>query len=437
MIGILLALVGSVQASEPPPKIDAPIETGVRRSVDAAVVVGNEVYAYLPKVDFAERDAEVAYQTFLDTRGLLPENVGHLTGANRDQILDAVKRANAQVMDGGTVWVYFAGHGAASPSTGELMLVGDDAKQEPDVFASRSLSVGEIADAVEAPVVFVLDTCYAGFSRSGEQLIPGTRFAVPPNVEFGRPWPVTLWTAAGPDQISGPYGAARHGLFTYFAMGALRGWADGELGERDDAVSLGEAQQYVARAMTTLQVTNQAPALTTDDDQLVLSVGKGLERGPRLEALVRPTMVEVDEQVGVAKSPIPPVAEQYAWPITHMSGGTFEDAYNVEMKLRGDLMTIAGYDQDGRAALKRYRGGARHAALIPVGLVAGYATYLMAWDYKTGHNFHATASGAGAGAAGALVVGALVLETRWIIRRSQNRDHILEAANRVVQGEAR
>ena len=40
----------------------------------------------------------------------------------------------ALATDGGVVWVYFAGHGAASPETGERLLLGDDIR--PDLATS-------------------------------------------------------------------------------------------------------------------------------------------------------------------------------------------------------------------------------------------------------------------------------------------------------------
>ena len=401
------------------------------------MVVGNEAYAYLPEVSFAERDADAAYLTLLSTRGLPADNIVHLTGANREQILEAITDAADRIGDGGTLWVYFAGHGAASPSTGELMLVGDDAKQDPEVFTARSVTVEEILERTDSPVVFLLDTCYAGFGRSGEQLIPGTRFAVPPNLEFKRSWPVTMWTAAGPDEISGPYGAARHGLFTYFALGALRGWADGELdGRRDDAVTLDEAQAYVSRALTTLQVTGQSPALTVTAPVGALVEGRGLEEGPALETLARPGLLEIAESDG-PKSLIPPIAEGLAWPITHVSGRTFEDAYNVELNMKRELMPLAEYDKDGHEAVKRFkRMRAVHATAIPLGVTGAYGAYLFGWDYTTGNNIGPVSGGLFA-ASTALAAGMITWETvRWL-RRPEQRDEVLEAANRVVRGDAR
>ena len=79
---------------------------------------------------YALRDAKVAFETFRLTMGIPAERLHHVEGASRDEIVDAVRSAAEQVGPGGRLWVSYAGHGAASPSTGELMLVGDDATHE-------------------------------------------------------------------------------------------------------------------------------------------------------------------------------------------------------------------------------------------------------------------------------------------------------------------
>src|SRR5690606_14890195 len=94
------------------------------------------------------------------------------------------------------------------------------------------------------------------------------------------------WNAAGPDQLSGPFVPARQGAFTYFAIGALRGWADGHVdGRRDGTVTANEAQLYVADALRAVQITDQQPQLATPDaDRRVLAQGGWFEQGPTLDA---------------------------------------------------------------------------------------------------------------------------------------------------------
>ena len=140
---MFFGLAATALAGTSVPDVDSPLRLGAKGSADAAVVIGIEDYAFLPDVPYAARDAEAFYNTMIYTRGLPAEQVQLLKGANRDQVVRALATAKGQVSSGGTLWVYFAGHGATSQD-GDLMLVGDDAKRDAAVFQDRSISVGEL-----------------------------------------------------------------------------------------------------------------------------------------------------------------------------------------------------------------------------------------------------------------------------------------------------
>ncbi len=273
----MLSFVLSAAAAVP--DVDAPLRTGASAPGDAAVVVGVEDYAFLGDVPSAGRDARAMYHFFVYTRGLAPEKVALLQGGNREQVLAAVERAKGQLGPGGTLWITWAGHGATNPDDGGPLLVGDDAKPDPTVFVARSVKVRELP----ADAVLLLDTCWAGKGRDGAELVPGTRFAVP--AFAAAPKGGALLTAAQPSQLSEPYPAADHGLFSYFFAGAARGWADGELdGAPDGQVTLREAQAYVGRAIATVHPSGQQPTFSGQDRVLVSAPGR-LEAGPELAAL--------------------------------------------------------------------------------------------------------------------------------------------------------
>jgi hypothetical protein len=287
----VLALAAAV-ASPTLPDIDQPLKTGASSSADAAVVIGIEDYLLVPDVPFARRDAHSVYDLLVYTKGIPTARVHMLdSGASREQMLEAATAAGKSVKSGGTVWVYFAGHGAADTSTGRRLLLGDDVRQDPSAFGSRGVAVDEIsalAGAGGGHVVLILDACYGGVGRGGEELVAGKRFLVP--TYDTKPKARTLeWTAAGPDQLSGPFEAARHGAFTYFAVGALRGWADGQIdGKRDGKVTAEEAQLYVKDALDTVQVRGQEPSLVAADARAwVLSSGS--EPAPKLDASLAAT----------------------------------------------------------------------------------------------------------------------------------------------------
>jgi uncharacterized caspase-like protein len=288
------------------PDIDEPHRSGVANAADSAVIVGIEDYFVLPDVPYATRDAEAFYDFAVYTRGIPSDRVTLLTGpVSREKVASALTAAGKQTKAGGTVFVYFAGHGAASPSTGERILVGADAQADLETFQARAVTVADVrawSTAGGGSAVLVLDTCYSGKSRSGGDVVAGKRFAVP-TYALDAPPRVVEWTAAGPDQWSGPLDVARHGAFTYLAVGALRGWADGQRdGVRDGAVTVEEATLYVEEGLRTLQIRDQRPE-RLGDGTVVLSRGK--EKAPTLTASAA---VVAPAPAPVAAAPAPVVA---------------------------------------------------------------------------------------------------------------------------------
>jgi hypothetical protein len=242
--------------------VDERAPTGVRSPDDAAIVIGLEDYAFIQDVPFAQRDAE-AFGTWLQySRGVPSERVEVLTHGSNEHIRAAVAKTGASAGEGGIVWVYFAGHGAASPTTRERLLLGDDVRPDEAGFESRGIEVKEVehlAEASGARVMLILDTCFAGVGRDGSELLAGKRFAVPVYAASSTDR-LAQWTATGPNQLSGPLPATRHGAFTYYVVGALRGWADGEIdGVPDGSVTAREAEAYVSRALREAGISDQQP----------------------------------------------------------------------------------------------------------------------------------------------------------------------------------
>ncbi|MES2643922.1 MAG: caspase family protein [Myxococcota bacterium] len=272
-------------------QLSEPLKTGAKAPADAAVVIGAEDYLRVADVPFARRDAALFYDWLIYSRGVRPEAVRLLDHeVTRESMQAAIETAARQVGAGGRLWVYFAGHGAAAPESGERLWLGDDVVGTPASFTARGLPVAAVhalAQTAGVDAIVLSDACYSGRGRAGEDLALGGRFVVP---QAALPTPakgLVAWDAASATEVAGPLPGAEHGAFTWFLVGALRGWADGETdGKRDGSVSLDEASVYVARALRTVQVTTQRPVLQANDaGGSVLSTGG--ERGPDLSAVRR------------------------------------------------------------------------------------------------------------------------------------------------------
>ena len=292
VLAAVLLTVPSAAARDqanPWPDIDAPLRTGLVAEHDHAVVIGIERYPFLAlDVPYARRDAESFKDFLVYSRGIPRQQIQFLDEANRDQIEEAVRWAAERTPSEGTVWVYFAGHGAASASTGHRLLLGDDVRDDIARFEKGGITLEEVqvlASTGGARLVLIVDACYAGVSRSGKPLVEGARPLVPKSAVATHGHTV-VWTAAGPDEIAGPLDPVRHGAFTYFAIGALRGWADGEIdGRQDGRISVAEASAYVERALRSVELRDQRPELVTETGgEWPMAEGTS-ERGPDLAGL--------------------------------------------------------------------------------------------------------------------------------------------------------
>jgi hypothetical protein len=360
---MFFGLAATALAGTSVPDVDSPLRLGAKGSADAAVVIGIEDYAFLPDVPYAARDAEAFYNTMIYTRGLPAEQVQLLKGANRDQVVRALATAKGQVSSGGTLWVYFAGHGATSQD-GDLMLVGDDAKRDAAVFQDRSISVGELEKMVPSNAVMVIDACHAGVGRGGETLIEDARFAVPTyagrqNINH------YVWTAASPSQISTGYAPAEHGLFTYFVLGAMRGWADGELdGQANGEVTLEESQAFVRRALASLNKRGQTPTLNGPNPAAVRISNGRLEAGPDLMKLPVGTESKSTALVQVVST------DGFARPFSHISGKNYEDATGRAVTQR-DLNELIEGSAAGLTTRKRLGQAGTMATVGTAGTIIG------------------------------------------------------------------
>lgn len=293
MAAVLCLLAAPAAAQEPvddtPPMVDPAVNLNMRGPGDAVIVIGNEAYSALPQPRYAVNDARSVRDYFTKTVKVKPWRAKYMENVTREVMLKEIKRMTWKARRHSTVWVYFAGHGY---STGrKRSLLGVDATLGN--IDKRGVTLREIEALLAknrrpSRIVFIMDAGFGNVSRDGLELIPGHE------VEIPETWSLKdkrslIWAAASDGGPAHEYRAAEHGLFTWSVLGALRGWADGELDEtRDGKVTFAEAQHYVRRVPRALgRVTN--PTIHTDPVTIdfTLAQGKHLESGPSDEYLDR------------------------------------------------------------------------------------------------------------------------------------------------------
>lgn len=262
--------------AEPPPPLDATRLKGKARTDAIALVIGIEDYLNLPMAQFAGRDARAFGEFATNALGLPPDRVKLLTGAEA-RLLDIEKTIDtwlkAEIQSGATdVYVYFAGHGLASPDGRELYLIphdGDRAILKRSAI-DRDRLIAAILGHGAASVTLFLDTCYSGGTRGTSTLIADARPLMIVAKDQGLPPAANLLAAAGNDQLSSSYAAARHGLYSYFLMRGLMGDADAD-GNR--VLTLAELSTFVQRNTRREAARlgrDQSPVLVGDGDKVVM-----------------------------------------------------------------------------------------------------------------------------------------------------------------------
>ncbi len=269
VMGILCS--PAVMASERGyPTVGGPVEIGELAENDVVLLVGIEAYPWLPDVAGVSdtiRDWEDFFQIGLQvpTVFTLTENQ-----ATREGIQRYLEEATAAANPESTVWFVYVGHGAPDPEEGDGLLVGVDAQASLDSLVARSLRRSEIVDTLErgpqARTVVILDACFTGEAASGEALVPGAQPVLPTRVEPRVQRETVILSAAGAGEIAGPLPGAQRPAFSYFLLGALRGWAAGD----EDEVTASSAIGYTRTKLRTVRERRQTPEFFGAEDLVLV-----------------------------------------------------------------------------------------------------------------------------------------------------------------------
>jgi uncharacterized caspase-like protein len=160
------------------------------------------------------------------------------------------------------VFVFFAGHGAPEPASGDGYLVpyeGDPAYLGTKAYPLAKLTA-TLSNLKAAEVTLVLDSCFSGAGGRSVAAKGARPLAARSSAPAGGPRLVILSAASG-GQISADYPQARHGLLTYFLLKGLSGGADAD---KDGRVTTAELFAYArpnVERQARLRHVEQTPSL--------------------------------------------------------------------------------------------------------------------------------------------------------------------------------
>jgi len=134
--------------------------SGLRTGTYYALVIGNDDYAFLPKLQTAVNDAKSISELLRNRYGY---EVTTLLDASRSEILQALSRYRRILHEEDSLLIYYAGHGWLDEEADRGYWLPVDATQEDDVYWIANESITSKTRAMEAKHVMVIaDSCYSG-----------------------------------------------------------------------------------------------------------------------------------------------------------------------------------------------------------------------------------------------------------------------------------
>jgi len=238
------------------PAVAADTSSANATDKDVAVIVGNANYSKdLPDIDYAGRDADAIKAYLIGVRGFKEDNIIDIRDATKAQMEATFGSAQnpkgrlwryADPAEGGSVFVYYSGHGVPGLTDRKRYLLPVDT--EPDFADVSGYPVAQLLNNLSAyaSATVILDACFSG-SSAGGTLFPSSSGVQISAKRETYPQALTVLAAAGPGQLASWDHRSRHGLFTEYFLRGVYGEADLDL---DGQIRVSEMKTFMDGAMT-------------------------------------------------------------------------------------------------------------------------------------------------------------------------------------------
>lgn len=234
------------------------------RGDDLAIIIGIEKYQNVLNSEFSNKDADLM-KTYLKAIGFLERNIEFITNdrATKSGIEKAIEAwLPNRVKKDSKIYVYYSGHGAPEPATGEAYIVPYDG--DPNYLSITGYPLKRLYDRLgklqAQEVVVLLDSCFSG-TGGRSVLAKGARPVVMLPGTAVLPSNMVVLTATHGSQISTSAPEKEHGVFTYYFLKALK----------DGKKELSEIYEYIKPLIEdeakSLNVS-QSPSITPESAKI-------------------------------------------------------------------------------------------------------------------------------------------------------------------------
>ncbi|MBI3815083.1 MAG: ankyrin repeat domain-containing protein [Nitrospinae bacterium] len=234
------------------------------RPNDIAIVIGIENYQSVPRSDFSKSDAGIV-KDYLKALGFQERNIEFITDerATKSSIEKTIEAwLPNRAKKGSTIFVYYSGHGAPEPKTGDAYIVPFDG--DPNYLEVTGYPLKRLYDKLGKlqveEVVVLLDSCFSG-AGGRSVLAKGARPLVMMAEGAVLSSNMAVLSATQGTQISTSSHEKGHGIFTYYFLKALK----------DGKKNIAEIYEYIKPLVedeAKLLNVQQSPSISPDADKL-------------------------------------------------------------------------------------------------------------------------------------------------------------------------
>jgi len=242
------------------------------------LVVGISEYESLPKLQYADKDAQVFFEYLSKANaGKDSSNITLYTNkdATRDVITDKLYSISEHVKAGDKVIVYFSGHGDVEQlvQTDNSLLLLTEAPLKNYLRKSNAyLDVNlfknffDLFMSKQAQIVFIIDACRSGGLIGGEAGKKNTLLSLQQS------WAnevKLLSCQANQESLEGKQWGGGRGLFSYYLMLGLKGLADND---KNNEISLYELDRFLKDYVGSSSNHRQIPTVQGDFNSVLSKV---------------------------------------------------------------------------------------------------------------------------------------------------------------------
>ena len=220
--------------------VDVNISQAATKSRDTYVlIISNEQYEYLDKVNYATHDGEIFKEYCTKTLGIPEKQIFYYTNATFGKITDGVEKLKYCLnnFENSKAIVYYCGHGIPDEKTGQAYLIPVDGKGTNMTTCYSLKNLYKTLAATKAQsITYFMDACFTGANKEGSMLVAARGVAREPMKETlaGK---TVVFSASSGDETAMTLEEQGHGLFTYYLLKKLQ--------ETEGNVTYGELADYI------------------------------------------------------------------------------------------------------------------------------------------------------------------------------------------------